>query len=499
MRHAVRRLAASLTLKLVALIGIFVALPIVLYGQFESADRQMRDLVTRAIQDRSGLIAEALTPKLTTTDKNVRAALNEDLARYASDGTILKLMFQPSEERHAGRFYFVASAPKIRADEVAAELDELGHRGILQRISDACMWDAANELRYKQTDGTVELLTSIIPIRASDGCWVLTSTHKTSEFLNTSIGRPYWETREIRVAAAIYLVLAVIALLAAVSIRLSLRRFRTVANEISQGRIGDNAFSHRNVVPELASVARDFDKLVHDLRRVSQQIRQNAEDKAHSFKTPLATIRSSLEPVRRAVPEDNQRARRALEIIDSSLARLLDLVIAAQRHDISTAELIEAPRLPVDLTQLVGEAAQHFREILATRDIRLVRRLDERVIVRAGHGMLEAVLQCVLENAISFSPRGGTITVTLARNGDTVELQVDDDGPGVDPAKIPHMFERYFSSRPGDEQETSTSEHAGLGLWIVRRNVETLGGRVLAANRTSGGLSISVSLPRHGA
>ena len=76
--------------------------------------------------------------------------------------------------------------------------------------------------------------------------------------------------------------------------------------EISQGRIGDNAFSHRNVVPELSSVARDFDKLVHDLRRVSQQIRQNAEDKAHSFKTPLATIRSALEPVRRAMPRDEQ-------------------------------------------------------------------------------------------------------------------------------------------------------------------------------------------------
>ena len=79
-------------------------------------------------------------------------------------------------------------------------------------------------------------------------------------------------------AAAIYLVLAVLALLVAVSIRLSLRRFRDVAAEISQGRIGDNAFMHRNFVPELASVARDFDKLVHDLRGVSQQIRQSAED-----------------------------------------------------------------------------------------------------------------------------------------------------------------------------------------------------------------------------
>ena len=59
-----RRLGASLTLKLVGLVGIFIALPIVLYSQFESADRQMRDLVTRAIQDRSKLIGHALAPVL---------------------------------------------------------------------------------------------------------------------------------------------------------------------------------------------------------------------------------------------------------------------------------------------------------------------------------------------------------------------------------------------------------------------------------------------------
>jgi len=490
----------------VALIGIFAALPVVLYGQFESADRQMRDLVTRALQDRSALIADALAPTLKNIDPNKgQVALNADLAKYSSDGTILKLMFQPAAEHDAAgvarRFYFVASAPQIRADEVSAELDELSHRGILQRLSDVCMWDTTNEIRYKQPDGTFELLTSIIPIRTTAGCWVLTSTHATSEFLNTSIGRPYWETREMRVAAAIYLVLAVIALLVAVSIRLSLRRFREVAAEISQGRIGDYAFSQRNVVPELSSVARDFDKLVHDLRGVSQQIRQSAEDKAHSFKTPLAAIRSALEPVRRAVPGDNQRARRALEIVDSSLARLLDLVIAAQRHDISTAELIEAPRIRADFTQLIGDAALHFREILASKDIRLIRRLDERAIVRAGRGMLEVVLQNVLENAISFSPPGGTIVMTLTTNGETVDLQIDDEGPGADPAKIGYMFERYFSSRPRnvEDVDAQASAHAGLGLWIVQRNVEALGGRVGAANRIGGGLSVTITLPRSGA
>jgi len=482
------------------LVGIFAALPIVLYGQFESADRQMRDLVTRAIQDRSKLISHALAPVLRKVEAGTSVALNEELAKFTSDGTVLKLMLQPAsrpgEQQGTVGFYFVASAPPIRPDEVAPELDELGHRGILKKLGEAGMWDASDEIRYKQPNGTVELLTSIIPIKDKNGCWVLTSTHTTSEFLNTSIGRPYWETRAVRVAAAIYLVLAVLAVLAAVSIWLSLRRFRDVANEIGQGRIGDYAFSQRNIVPELSSVAHDFDKLVIDLKRLSHQIRQSAEDNAHSFKTPLAAIQSSLAPVRRAVAMDDQRARRALEIIDSSLKRLLGLVNAAQRFDSNTADLIEAPRVPTNLTQLVGEATLNFREIMASRDIRLIRRLDDAVLVRAGKGMLEIVLQNILENATSFSPRGATIVLTLTQNHDAVELQVDDEGPGIPAEKIDHIFERYFSSRP-NRGDGEPPPHSGLGLWMVRRNVEALGGQVSASNRIGGGLSIAIVLPRN--
>lgn len=473
----------------------------VLYGQFEHADHQMRDLVTRAIQDRSKLISHALAPVLDKAQASADPALNAQLAKFTSDGTVLRLMLQPND---GNGFYFVASAPTIHADDVAPELDELSRRGILKKLSEACMWDASDELRYTQPNGSVELLTSIIPIKNERGCWVLTSTHTTSEFLNTSIGRPYWETRAVRIAAIIYLVAVLLALLAVISIWISLRRFRDVAGEIAEGRIGDYAFSQRNVVPELSSVARGFDKLVLDLKRLSQQIRQSAEDNAHSFKTPLAAVQSSLAPVRRAVPLEDQRARRALAIIDSSLARLLGLVNAAQRLDSSAADMAEAPRILVNLTEIVGDATLNFREIMASRDIRLIRRLDDAVMVRAGQGVLEIALQNILENAISFSPRSSSIVITLTQNAHTVDLQVDDEGPGIDPDQIDRAFERYFSSRPNASKlqpaahEGEPTGHSGLGLWMVRRNIELLGGQVSAANRIGGGLSIAIVLPRNG-
>lgn len=493
-RRTIRRFGGSLTLKLVALIAIFIALPVVLYGRFESADRQTRELVTRAIQDRSALIADALAPILRELTLEKAGSLNADLARYGSDETTLKLLFQPADNQKSGQFYYVASAPQIQAESVSAELDELSRRGILARLSSACTVGASDEIRYRQASGAVELLTSIIPIRGAAGCWVLTTTHSTADFLRTSIGRPYWQTEEIRAAAAIYVALALLAILVAVGIRLGLRRFRDVAAEIGAGRIGDDAFERRNVVPELTSVARDFDRLVLALKQASLQIRQTAEEKAHSFKTPLASIRSALEPVRRTVPEDDRRARRALEVIDSALGRLFDLVVAAQRQEIGTADLIGAPRLPIDLTHLVEAVSDDLAEMLQEQGVHLATELAQGVTVRAGHGMLETVVHSVLENAVSFSPRGSTIFVMLVSTGRLAELTIADEGPGVDAALITQIFDRNFSSRPRNAT-ARTSDHAGLGLWIARSTVEALGGSIEAVNRAAGGLSMTIRLP----
>ena len=105
----------------------------------------MRDLVTRAIQDRSKLIGHALAPVLRTLEPGADGLLNAELAKFASDGTVLRLMVQPAsptgEVQPDSGFFFVASAPRF-GRRGAPELDEPARRGILARLSDACMGDA---------------------------------------------------------------------------------------------------------------------------------------------------------------------------------------------------------------------------------------------------------------------------------------------------------------------------------------------------------------------
>jgi two-component system sensor histidine kinase ChvG len=293
----------------------------------------------------------------------------------------------------------------------------------------------------------------------------------------------------------------VLAVLVAASVHRSLRHFQNVAQEIRRGGVGKATFASRNLVPELAGVARHFDHLVHDLHRVARDIRRTGEENAHAIKTPLAVIRSALEPIKRRAPDLDERSQRSIQLIESSLGRLNAMVSAAQRAGDDTADLIEAPKVRVNLTEVALEAVQATRTIAAERHVSLVHYLEDGLQVVAPEGVLDLVLENILDNALSFSKPGGRIIVTLSKTEYAVGLFVEDEGPGIDPNKIHHIFERNFSTRPLQPARKRAEQvepfHAGLGLWIVRRHTEALGGTVTAANRPGGGLCVHLTLPRN--
>ena len=483
------------------MLTIFLALPVILYSQLERADREKRELVSRSILQESALIAKALAANLDTPARPPLRQLSEQLAKFVTDGISLKLMLRPNEERGEQAFYYVASAPLRGVGQVDEEWDELMRRGVPQRLSESCAGDLPLVIRNQSSGKDGELLTSEVPIKTRWGCWVLIATHTTGEFLNTEIGRPYWLTREMRLALFTYAGLALLGLATVLAARRSLRQFRRAAREIRQGGSEAASFAARNTMPELDSVAADIDQLVLALHGVAKDIRQTAEDNAHSFKGPLATIQASLAPLERALPEEATRGRRALSLIEASMARLRALVNAAQRLDRTTADLIDSPRRAVNLTQVVADVLLRYREMLSSRAIFLTRRLDADAWIRASVGSLEMVVENILENAISFSPPNGSINVLLTVRHRFVLLQIDDQGPGIDPELIDRIFERYVSLRsvPVEDdrfsEEESSAGHSGLGLWIVRRNIESIGGTVSASNKIDGGLSVRITLP----
>ena len=174
------------------------------------------------------------------------------------------------------------------------------------------------------------------------------------------------------------------------------------------------------------------------------------------------------------------------------MSKLDALVSAARRMDEAAAAIIDTPHRKINFSTLLLEELVASGEWPRARGLSMVQRIEPGVTIWGGKEMLETVVENLLENAISFSPSGGTIGVTLRRNGRLAEFVIEDQGPGVDPRNLNRIFERYFSERPA--RTADEESHFGIGLWIVRRNVEAMGGTVAAANRETGGLKITIGL-----
>jgi two-component system sensor histidine kinase ChvG len=108
--------------------------------------------------------------------------------------------------------------------------------------------------------------------------------------------------------------------------------------------------------------------------------------------------------------------------------------------------------------------------------------------------MIETVIENLIDNAASYAPSGSEIVVWLRQQGASAQIEVSDAGPGVPPAQLDQIFERYFSSRRAGSNGDADSNF-GIGLSIARRNVEAMYGTIEAENREPQGLTIRIRLP----
>jgi two-component system sensor histidine kinase ChvG len=165
-------------------------------------------------------------------------------------------------------------------------------------------------------------------------------------------------------------------------------------------------------------------------------------------------------------------------------------VAAARRLDEGAADLMRAPLLAVDLGAMARAMAAAFDR---PDGVRVTAEIVGGQPVLATEDCLETVIENLLDNAIGFSPQGGSVRIRVAAEGAMVALAVEDDGPGVPPDRLEAIFRRHVSSRAADDGSRS---HFGVGLAVVRRTVEVLGGTVTAENVP--GLRVTVRLPAAG-
>lgn len=299
-----------------------------------------------------------------------------------------------------------------------------------------------------------------------------------------------------------WLLLSVMALTLGLSLYLArtiVRPLRMLAIAAHRVRLGR---SREVVVPrlpdrsdEIGALARAISDMSTALRRQIDATEAFAADVAHELKNPLASLRSAVEVLDR-VEKPELRAQLLAVIRDDvgRIDRLITDIADASRLD---AELSRTGFQPIDVAALAdglvaayaiaGSAANRPRTVSVERA-----GPAGPVLIDGDAGRLAQVLRNLIDNAISFSPDCGRVTLALASRGDQVELAVSDQGPGVPPANRRDIFRRFYSERPEGED---FGRHSGLGLSIASAIVAAHGGQIIVEDAPGGGAAFRVLLP----
>ena len=295
------------------------------------------------------------------------------------------------------------------------------------------------------------------------------------------------------IASGVMLVLSV---LLAGTIAEPVRRLSEAADRVRRGtrarhEIPDFSARH-DEIGQLSASLRDMTSALYN--RI-EGIERFAADVSHELKNPLTSLRSAVETLPLAKSDESKK--RLLDVIFHDVKRLDRLITDISDASRLDAEMQRVEVEPVDLGALLETVIGMRKEIADHAADSLVLKLPadpkERSLRVNGHdSRLVQVFDNLIENALSFSPPGGVVTVSAERKGDSVDIAIKDEGPGIPEHALLRIFERFYTDRP----DHGFGQHSGLGLAISRQIIEAHGGSIVAANRKDRqGAEFTVRLP----
>lgn len=264
--------------------------------------------------------------------------------------------------------------------------------------------------------------------------------------------------------------------------RVPTSRRRTGSSEIAELAVQFNAMADR------------LEESVEIIRHDRDRSRDFLADVSHELRTPLAALRTFNQLLMEAAGDDPEARAEFLESSAGQIERLDWLAQNLLELSKLDSGLVLLELRPDDLRAAV-ESATHQHDALARRrGVALQLDLpDAPIRIRHDPPRIGQVVANLVGNAIKFTPRGGTIRVQVGATADGARIDVTDDGVGIDPTELPHIFERFYRGSRANEARGSGS---GLGLAIVRSIVDMHGGTVTVESGSGAGSQFTVHLPR---
>ncbi len=259
-------------------------------------------------------------------------------------------------------------------------------------------------------------------------------------------------------------------------------------------RLGAGDLAYRVEEPgrdEIGDLSRTFNSMADGLETAEQRRRALVADVAHELRTPLSNIQGYLEAVKDGVLETDDETIDTIYGQARQLSRLVE--------DLRVLAMAESGALSLDLAEtsmgeLLRQSADAFLPRAATRGVSLQVQVNEGApIVMADRARIEQVLGNLIDNGITHSPEGRTVSLTCERSDEGgARVAVADSGPGIPADEAEMVFERFYRVDPSRSRATGG---AGLGLTIARQLIEAHGGRIWLDSAEGEGSTFIFELP----
>ncbi len=233
------------------------------------------------------------------------------------------------------------------------------------------------------------------------------------------------------------------------------------------------------------------DRSLQPLRLALQQQRQFVADASHELRTPLAVMTTALSLVREETGEQLEAFHR--ETLDDALdetrhlSRLAEELLLLARADSGGLQ----PQMTALVAAELLEQKLRFYQLQAEEQgLELTGHLEERAVIRADPDWFQRMLGAALENALTYTPAGGRVTVAIRRRNDWVDVLVTDTGPGMQPKVVQQAFQRFYRADPARQRN---QQGAGLGLAVIWELAKLQGAEVTLDSTSGKGTCLRLS------
>ncbi len=291
---------------------------------------------------------------------------------------------------------------------------------------------------------------------------------------------------------AAVLIAGALGLLLARGIAEPVQEMQRVASSLAAGRLGERVPVRTR--DELGDLARSLNYMASELERIDSLRRAFVADASHELRTPVANLAVAVEALKAVIGTEPDQARAIAADIEREVERLRRLVDSLLDLSLVEAGKVRLSLAPVAPAEVVARAVAPFQPRAARAGVTLRTEVPPRLPrVRADADRTVQVLTNLLDNALKFTPAGGTVTVSASEQRGRVLIAVADTGPGIPEAELPHVFDRFYKV---DRARAGSRGGAGLGLAIAKRLVEAQGGIIMAESREGHGARFVVALPK---